>query len=151
MARMWLGASVVLAILLVGLLRGSAGDPANLFGLHADTRMASATGSCGEIVSVQGASGSRSETLHVYTNALVYIPACPVERLLWLTGTTVGGVGPAVTVAGADGSSRWAGNISPSLGSAVALSSGESTWVSFTNDAVRGSEDRNLTLQLVAP
>lgn len=95
-----------------------------------------------------GIGQKRKETLVVFTNALIVLPACDVSRKFILEGTTVDDVGPAVTftsIKHSDISLEWSGFVADDP-IALTLQGGASGLLSFTNDLATDSEDRNLRI-----
>lgn len=87
----------------------------------------------------------------IFTNALIHIPPCDVERLLELSGSQLAGVGPAITVRQSSPrleTSTWAGFVSAGSTTQVRLRVGAASLVSFSNDASNENEDRNLTFSI---
>lgn len=109
-----------------------------------------ASGACGAPSLVAGAGAADGARVEAFTNALVAVPGCGSDRTMLLSGSSVRGVGPAVSVTytlAAAETSAWYGLVGPE-GVALLLPAGAGALVSFTNDLASGSEDRNLRLEV---
>ncbi len=148
-------AGLFVCVVAVGLATGAV--PGDTLTSVASLPASVATGDCGGPSLIAG-SGDRAThaadgVLEAFTNALVGLPGCARERVVRLSGSPAKGVGPAVSVtyvrdAGAD--TAWQGTVGPE-GVLVVVPPATEALVSFTNDLVSGSEDRNLRLEMVTP
>lgn len=112
--------------------------------------MASAT-QCPSPLLLVGEGRQTAEALTAFTNALAVIPGCDFARNVVLKGSTVKGVGPAVTLTAVNQATtelRWTGFIADDPIEFIIPAA--SIWlISFTNDLATDSEDRNLWISPV--
>ncbi len=104
---------------------------------------------CGEPVTLIGTSELAGGSLKALTNALIQVPACPWSQTLVLSGTEARGMGPALSVARLAGEVRvdtWSGVVSATQAVEIGVPQGQSALLSYTNDIVWRTEDRNLTV-----
>lgn len=146
-----LGCACIAAVLLIGDGRGGVEQPEGF--LQPRIAALQNPGECTEVSLLSGDGAGVEPALTLFTNALVLLRACHSDVVFRLSGTQVGGVGPAVALSffGVDGSALgrqpWDGYVAPGDAFEFLLESGAAALLSYSNDLKVGSEDRNLFVE----